>query len=55
MIRVRVEAWDFNCRQHIPRRYADGELPEVAAEYERRLVALQDRYDATLDLLFSHE
>ena len=55
VIRVRVEAWDFNCRQHIPRRYADGELPEVAAEYERRLVALQDRYDATLDLLFSHE
>lgn len=55
VIRVHVEAWDFNCRRHIPLRFGPGDAPARAAEYERRLVALQDRYDATLDLLFAHE
>ena len=41
IIRFRVEAWDANCRQHIPRKYSQEDLEEVVQPLRDRLDTLE--------------
>ena len=46
VIRIRIEAWDLNCSQHIQRRFSETELRPVLAAYEERIAALEQRLQA---------
>jgi predicted pyridoxine 5'-phosphate oxidase superfamily flavin-nucleotide-binding protein len=41
VVRIRIEAWDLNCRQHIPQRYSEAELAPALAALGRRVAALE--------------
>ena len=41
VIRFRVEAWDANCRQHIPRKYSQEDLEEIVQPLRDRLATLE--------------
>jgi len=43
VIRIRIEAWDMNCNQHIPRRFSEREVASVPAAYEDRIADLEAR------------
>jgi len=45
-IRIRVEAWDLNCNQHIPRRFSEPELAPVVAHYRARIAELEAKLEA---------
>jgi uncharacterized protein len=41
VIRFRVEAWDANCRQHIPLKYLQDEVDAIVQPLRDRLAALE--------------
>ncbi len=41
VIRFRVEAWDANCRQHIPRKYSQEDLEGIVQPLRDRLATLE--------------
>ena len=41
IIRFRVEAWDANCRQHIPKKYSQEEIESILQPIRDRLAALE--------------
>ena len=41
VIRFHVEAWDINCRQHIPRKYSQEEVEGIVQPLRDRLDALE--------------
>jgi uncharacterized protein len=41
VIRFRVEAWDSNCRQHIPLKYSQEEMEAIMQPLRDRLAALE--------------
>lgn len=41
VIRFRVEAWDANCRQHIPVKYSEEALAGIVQSFRDRLVTLE--------------
>jgi hypothetical protein len=41
IIRFRVEAWDANCRQHIPKKYSQEEMEAILQPIRDRLAALE--------------
>ncbi|HTS94334.1 MAG TPA: pyridoxamine 5'-phosphate oxidase family protein [Stellaceae bacterium] len=45
-IRIRVEAWDLNCNQHIPRRFSERELAPLVAHYRARIAELEAKLKA---------
>jgi hypothetical protein len=46
VIRFRVEAWDANCRQHIPMKYSQEDVDSIVQPLRDRLAALQDEIKA---------
>lgn len=38
---IRIEAWDWNCPQHITRRFTEAELSAVITPLQERIVALE--------------
>lgn len=40
-IRIRVEAWDDNCNQHITRHFSEREIMPVVMHYRARIAALE--------------
>ena len=45
-IRIRVEAWDLNCNQHIARRFSERELAPLVAHYRARIAELETKLAA---------
>ena len=45
VILFRVNAWDANCPQHIPRRFDESEVAEMIAARDRRIAELQLQLD----------
>ncbi|MEO8327991.1 MAG: pyridoxamine 5'-phosphate oxidase, partial [Nitrospirota bacterium] len=41
VIRFHVEAWDVNCRQHIPKKYSEEDLAGLVQPLRDRLVTLE--------------
>lgn len=41
VIRFHVEAWDINCRQHIPRKYSQEDLESLVQPLRERVAALE--------------
>jgi hypothetical protein len=41
VIRFRVEAWDANCRQHIPLKYSQDDVDAIVKPLRERLAALE--------------
>jgi predicted pyridoxine 5'-phosphate oxidase superfamily flavin-nucleotide-binding protein len=41
VVRIRIDAWDLNCRQHIPQRYSEAELAPAFAALGQRIAALE--------------
>jgi len=41
VIRFHVEAWDVNCRQHIPKKYSEDDLAGIVQPLQDRLVTLE--------------
>jgi hypothetical protein len=46
VIRFHVEAWDANCRQHIPLKYSQEDVESIVQPLRDRLAALQDENKA---------
>jgi predicted pyridoxine 5'-phosphate oxidase superfamily flavin-nucleotide-binding protein len=46
VIRFHVEAWDANCRQHIPVKYSQEEVESIVQPLRDRLVALEKENEA---------
>ena len=42
VIRFHVEAWDTNCRQHIPLKYSQEDVERIVQPLRDRLAALED-------------
>jgi len=55
VIRIDVEAWDLNCRQHLPKLVPEQRLDQLVTDCDARLAALQARYDGLLAMMFIHE
>jgi len=45
-IRIRVEAWDLNCNQHITRRFTERDLAPLVAHYRARIGELEAKLEA---------
>ena len=41
VIRFHVEAWDINCRQHIPRKYSQEDVERIVRPLKDRVAALE--------------
>lgn len=41
IIRFHIEAWDVNCRQHIPRKYSQEDLESLVQPLRERVTALE--------------
>ena len=46
VIRFHVEAWDANCRQHIPLKYSQEDVESFVQPLKDRLAALEDENEA---------
>jgi len=46
VIRFHVEAWDANCRQHIPLKYSQEDVESIVQPLKNRLVALEKENEA---------
>ncbi len=55
VIRISVKAWDFNCRQHLPKLIPQQRVDEMIINCDARVATLQARYDALLGMMFAHE
>ncbi|WP_204103665.1 MULTISPECIES: pyridoxamine 5'-phosphate oxidase family protein [Spirulina sp. CCY15215] len=40
---IQVEAWDWNCPQHIPHKYSETEVTEIIAPLQARILELEAR------------
>lgn len=40
-IRIRIEAWNWNCPQHIPIRYSESEVAAIVAPLQARIAELE--------------
>jgi uncharacterized protein len=54
IIRIDVNAWDFNCHRHIPKLVPQQRLDRLLADCDAQVAALQARYDGVLGM-FRHE
>ena len=45
VIRFHVEAWDVNCRQHIPVKYSQEEVERLLLPLKNRIVALENEIE----------
>jgi uncharacterized protein len=55
IIRISVEAWDVNCRQHLPKLIPQERADRMTADCDARVTTLQARYDTLLAMMFIHE
>ncbi len=55
VIRISVEAWDLNCRQHLPKLVPQQRVDWMIADCDARVATLQVNYDALLAMMFIHE
>jgi predicted pyridoxine 5'-phosphate oxidase superfamily flavin-nucleotide-binding protein len=46
VIRFHVEAWDANCRQHIPLKYSQEDVESIVEPLKTRIVALEEEIEA---------
>jgi hypothetical protein len=46
VIRFHVEAWDANCRQHIPFKYSQEDVESIVEPLKTRIVALEEEIEA---------
>ena len=55
VIRIRVTAWDLNCRQRLPKLVPQQRMDRMIADCDARVATVQARYDALLEMMFTHE
>lgn len=55
VIRISVETWDLNCRQHLPKLIPQQRVDRMTVDCDARVATLQARYDALLAMMFIHE
>jgi predicted pyridoxine 5'-phosphate oxidase superfamily flavin-nucleotide-binding protein len=55
VIRISVMAWDLNCRQHLPKLVPQQRVDGMIADLDARAATVQARYDALLEMMFTHE
>ncbi|OAB61065.1 pyridoxamine 5'-phosphate oxidase [Leptolyngbya valderiana BDU 20041] len=46
---IRVEAWDWNCPQHIPLKYSEEQVAEIMAPLQARIRELETQLESLTD------
>ncbi|WP_026097639.1 pyridoxamine 5'-phosphate oxidase family protein [Baaleninema simplex] len=46
---IRVEAWDWNCPQHIPLKYSEEQVAEIMAPLQSRIRELETQLESLTD------